>query len=45
MRMLSLSGQTYCRRGPLVGGLLLKARRSRRIGRARERAALRREWS
>lgn len=40
MRMLALSGQFYAHRGPLVGGLPIRARRTRRIARARERAAL-----
>jgi len=41
--MLSLSGQLHAHRGPCVGGLPIKARLSRRIGRARERAAWRRD--
>lgn len=43
MRMLGKSGQLHCHRGPLVGGLRVKARRTRRIARAREREVWRRE--
>jgi len=43
MRMLALSGQLHANRGPFVGGLSIRPARSRRIGRARERAAWRRE--
>lgn len=42
-RMLALSGQLHAHRGPYVAGLSVPAERSRRIGRARERAAWRRE--
>jgi hypothetical protein len=40
VRMLSLGGQMYARRGPFVSGLPIKPRMTRRIARARERAQM-----
>lgn len=44
-RMLSTSGQCLAHAGPLVYGLPVKPRRSRRIGRAREERAWRKEMA